>query len=136
MRIVLFVLFFANFAHALDNASKEALDKTSTTLRDPKERAKAVNENDKTKAADKQLQRVTGNPANTQKAYEISADIMETMVQQTGGDASKMQQMLEQAQKDPEGFYNKLTPEQRKQIQELAGKISVPPSATSQSPRQ
>lgn len=136
MRIVFVLLLSANFAYALDQASQEAKKQTSDMLRDPKQREQAVNENDKTKAAHKNMERVTGNPANTQKAYEISADIMDSMVNQTGGDPAQMQKILEEAQRDPEGFYKKLTPEQRKQIQELAGKISVPPSANSNSPRQ
>jgi hypothetical protein len=135
MRIILAFLFLASTAYALDPASQEAKDKTSELLRDPKQREQAVKENGKTKAADAQMKHVMGNEQNTQKAYEISADIMDKMVEQTGGDSSKMQEILEQAQKDPEGFYNKLTPEQKKQIEELAGKVSVPPTATSTSPR-
>lgn len=61
------------------------------------------------KAADKKaLEAVAGNLAAQQELYNISADIMPILVQQSGGDPAKMQALMQKAQADPEGFYKSL----------------------------
>lgn len=48
---------------------------------------------------------------------------MENLSKEANGDPEKMQQMLLEAQKNPEAFYKKMSPEQRAQIQGLVKKI-------------
>jgi hypothetical protein len=54
------------------------------------------------------LAAVGGNAANKQEVYDISADIMPYLVQQSGGDPNKMLIIIQKAQADPEGFMNSL----------------------------
>src|SRR3954471_101737 len=134
MRFLLLLATATLFAHPvlaeeLDPASKEGLSKTQEVLRDPKKRQEAIKGDKKAEEADARVQRLSGSPENTQKMYEISADIMENITKQSGGDPQKMQKLLEEAQKDPEAFYKSLTPEQRGQIQKLSGEISPQPQA-------
>ena len=76
------------------------------------------------KAADqKALAAVAGNAGNQQELYNISADIMPFLVQQTGGDPVKMQALMQKAQTDPEGFFNSLSPEIQAKIQSLANEV-------------
>lgn len=66
------------------------------------------------------LEAVGGNASNKQELYNISADIMPFLIQQTGGDDEKMQALMLKAQTDPEGFLNSLPPDVQARIKNLA----------------
>ncbi len=73
------------------------------------------------KAADQQaLAAVGNNPANRQALYNISADIMPILLQQSAGDPDKMLIIMQQAQSNPEGFFNSLPPEIQDRIKSAA----------------
>jgi hypothetical protein len=73
------------------------------------------------KAADQQaLAAVGNNPANRQALYNISADIMPILLQQSAGDPDKMLIIMQQAQSNPEGFFNSLPPEIQARIKSAA----------------
>ncbi|MGZ4956172.1 MAG: hypothetical protein ACXV8Q_13780 [Methylobacter sp.] len=67
-------------------------------------------------AEQKALEAVGGNAGNMQELYNISADIMPILLQQTGGDPAKMQALMLKAQTDPESFLNSLSPEVQAKI--------------------
>jgi hypothetical protein len=76
-------------------------------------------------AADqKALNAVGGNAANKQELYNLSAEIMPLLVQQTGGDPEKMQALIQKALADPEAFFNSLPADTRAQIKNLANTIN------------
>lgn len=76
-------------------------------------------------AADqKALNAVGGNAANKQELYNLSAEIMPILVQQTGGDPEKMQALIQKALTDPEAFFNSLPADTRAQIKNLANTIN------------
>jgi len=73
------------------------------------------------KAADlKALEAVGGDAGEKQELYNIAADIMPFLVQQTGGDPGKMQAIMLKAQTDPEGFINSLPAEIQAKIKNAA----------------
>lgn len=109
----------------LDSASEEALAKTQALLRDPDQRAKATAATPQAQFVDKQTQSLAGTPENTNAIYDLSADIMESLALKTNGDPAKMKELLDQAKNDPKAFAEKLTPEQRKKLQEISQKIPV-----------
>lgn len=88
--------------------NSEALEKTQTLLRDPSQREAAVKSDPKAMEIDAKAGALAGTPENKQKMYEISADVMEKLTNETGGDVDKMNKILEAAQKDPKGFYDKM----------------------------
>jgi hypothetical protein len=95
-----------------------ALQKTQDCLRNQNcESAKTP----QGQAADqKALEAVGGNVQDKQQMYNISADIMPILMQQTGGDQQKMQVLMLKAQTDPEGFFNSLSPDAQAKIKSLA----------------
>jgi hypothetical protein len=103
--------------HAEDE-SNTALQKTQDCLRNQNcESAKTP----QGQAADqKALEAVGGNIQDKQQMYNISADIMPILMQQTGGDQQKMQVLMLKAQTDPEGFFNSLSPDAQAKIKSLA----------------
>lgn len=110
-------------AEKLDKNAQEALEQTMGLLRSSQKRTEEINKDPKAKAANAQVESLTGNAANTQKLYELAALIMQNLAQQSAGDPDKMVKILEQAQKDPTGFAKSFTPEQKKLLQQLAGDI-------------
>ena len=46
-----------------------------------------------------------------------------------GGDPAKMKEMMKEAEKNPEQFFNSLSEESRKKIRGLAGDVSKPAPA-------
>jgi len=81
------------------------------------------------KAAHQQaLKAVAGDAAKQQALYDLSADILPILVQQSGGDPAKMQAIIMKAQSDPAGFLESLPADIRAKIQTLsaeAGNVSA-----------
>ncbi|MFL5815845.1 MAG: hypothetical protein ACJ763_19910 [Bdellovibrionia bacterium] len=118
----------------LDSASAEALTKTQALLRDPQKRAQAAAANPQAQFVDKQTQALAGSAENTNAIYDLSADIMESLVLKTNGDPAKMKELMDQAKNDPKGFTENLTPEQRQKLKEISQKIPVSGSAPKAKP--
>ncbi len=110
-------------ADDLDSASTEALGKTQQLLRSQSERQQYIDKNAPAQSANKKVEDLTSNPKTQDDIYNLSSDIFGDMVKTTGGDTAKQTQMLNDAMKDPEGFYNKLTPEQKAQVRGIANTI-------------
>lgn len=117
------LLCFAAAADDLDSASREALDKTESLMKTPAERQKYIDAHPDAKAADKKIDDLTGDPQTKEMMYKTSGDIFADMVQKTNGDPEKQKAILDEAAKNPEAFYNQLTPEQKDQVRDLATKI-------------
>ncbi|MBI3541678.1 MAG: hypothetical protein HY075_00165 [Deltaproteobacteria bacterium] len=136
MRILFALLVFvpsvalAGQGKELDAASTEALDKTKKLLADPKEREKAVAADARATDADQNARQAAGgSEANTQKLYELSAEVMDTITRESGGDPEKMQSLIADALKNPEAFAAKFTPDQKARLKAIAEKAAPPPGA-------
>ncbi len=101
-----------------DEAVGSALLKTQDCLRNQScESAKT----DVGMAADlKALEAVGGNIGGKQALYSISADIMPVLEKQAGGDALKMQEIIQKAQANPEGFFNSLPADLQAKIKNVS----------------
>ena len=98
-----------------------ALQKTQDCLRN--QTCDAAKSSAGQAADQKALEAVGGNANNKQELYNISADIMPTLIQQTGGDPEKMQALMLKAQTDPEGFFNSLSPDAQAKIKNIANTV-------------
>jgi len=98
-----------------------ALQKTQDCLRN--QTCEAAKSSAGQAADQKALEAVGGNAANKQELYNISADIMPMLIQQTGGDPEKMQALMLKAQTDPEGFFNSLSPDAQAKIKNIANTV-------------
>lgn len=108
----------------LDAASKDALLQTQALLMDKDQRDKAIKKDPKAVEVDNRIQQLTGgNPETNQKVYAIAAEIMGMIAEDAKGDSTKMQESLVHYMRDPAGFFNKLTPEQREKIRKLAEEL-------------
>ncbi len=118
--VLLLITLFTLPADAEDELS--ALQKTQDCLKN--QNCESIKSNAGHLADQRALEAVGGDAARKQVLYNISADdIMPALVQQTGGDPEKMQQLLLKAQTNPEGFMNSLPPETRAKIKNLATSV-------------
>ncbi len=103
--------------------NQQALQQTQNVLVNPAERQKALQADPKAAANDAKVQQLLG--SDTQKAYELSAQLMSTIVAQTGGDPQKMQQLMLELQSNPHALEKLLTPAQRDQIRQMASDLEA-----------
>lgn len=99
----------------------EALRNTQQLLRNPSEREKAIANDPKAVEADSKAKQLLG--PNTEKAYELSAQLMQTIVAETNGDPQKMQQLMQELQSNPHALEKYLTPAQRDMIRQMASDV-------------
>lgn len=113
----------------LDPASQEALQKTNELLRSPEQREELKAKDPAAKKADAYVQALGGSAANSQKVYDLSAQVFQKLVEKYKGDPEKLKAVIERAQKDPEGFArSEFTAEELRALKELSGQIQPPPS--------
>lgn len=125
--IFTFILSF-NFSREVvaqsDQATEKALKDTQDLLKNKSQRDELFKKDSKAKEADSKVNAVTGgDAANSQKLYDISADIMPSLMQAVGNDPNKAMELLQKAQTDPEGFYKSLPPDVREKIRGVASDI-------------
>lgn len=111
-------------AQALDPASQEALSATLKMLMDPALRTPEIAKNQQATAIDKQVQSLMGGEQLQQEFYALAAQIFQELTSNSGGDASKMNEVLERAKADPAAFAALLSPATLQRLRELSIKIS------------
>lgn len=111
----------------------EALRKTQDLLRNQAERQKAIANDPKAQSVDSNAKALLG--ANTEKAYELSAQLMERIVAETGGDPQKLQKLILDLQSNPQSLEKYLSPAQRDLIRQMASDVEkskgLPPAGGS-----
>lgn len=118
-------LFLSTALLAADT-DEAALWQTQHQLRDPSQRQNIIDQNGKeARAIDAQIKSLVGTDEQADRVYGISSDILADLVKQNKGDPAAMNNFLEAAKKDPEGFLNKLSATQREQIRQLASEFSA-----------
>ena len=117
-------LSFNVLAEELNEVDSQALANTMKMMQNPIAREGAIKENGKeAKAADKMAKDLMGSDENVEDMYKVAAEIFRTVATENGGDLDKMVDMMRDAQANPQGFYQKLTPEQKEMIKNLGDKV-------------
>ncbi len=114
MSFLLFLVVSGLPAQAeLDASVQEGLQKTKALLTNPTDRNKAIEKDPKAQDVDRKMKALVGEE-NGEQVYKIAAEVFERIVQESKGDPEKLKAMMEQAQKDPQGFYKQYLSEQDK----------------------
>lgn len=111
-------------AQTLDAASSESLAAALRMLQDPSLRGPAVAADPRAAAVDKQIQGLAGSPQLTQELYELAAQVMSELTDNSGGDVRRMTEALERGQTDPAAFAALLSPATLERLRDLSVKIS------------
>ena len=108
-------------ALALDSGSP--LGDTQEVLTTPAEREKALKKFPKAQQADSAVNNLSSNPKTKEMVYQMSAEILQTIAVKAEGDPKEMQKMMDEAQSNPEAFYNSLDPLTQARIRGVANDI-------------
>lgn len=106
---------------ANEPATQEALRKTQESLTNPAARNEILKGDTKAQAQDAKVRQMLGN--NTEGAYKLSSEVLEKIVVEAGGDATKMQTIVNQLMSNPQSLEKYLTPAQRDEIRRMATDI-------------
>lgn len=129
--VILFIASLFCSAYALADDSDDiaaAIEKTQNDLRNSNTRAEMINSSAQAGKAAQQVKTLSGSPANENEMYNLAADVMGNM---KGMSQEQIKQVMQQAQKDPEGFLKTWSPEQRKKLETLSERL---PAATKKQP--
>jgi hypothetical protein len=126
MRLLLILMFIiaspAIYAD-LDGNQQKALRDTQDLLKNPTERQKAINKDPRAKDVDSKAEALAGSQENKENMYGLAAQLMEKIATETNGDPEKMQQLMLEAQQNPQAFYNKyFDANQRDKVRDIANK--------------
>ena len=110
-----------------DTVGMTALTQTLELLVDPKARETSIKSLGPAarKADDGVVDLVGGDPQKKEEIYKISSMIFRRIVAEANGDPTRLQELLEEAARNPSQFMQKMTPEERKQIKSLAESIEA-----------
>lgn len=127
MKILLLIaaLSSPNFAQANEEESfdSKAIAEAQAILRNP-QALKGPAGNPDEKAALAEIDKLTkGDPKITKEINQLSSDIFTDMAKKSGDNEDVIMKSLLEAQKNPAMFMQSLSPEQRRQLRELAGEI-------------
>ena len=114
------------FAGRGARAEGDPLAEAQLLLQDASRRAGVIQGDVQAESVDRQADRVVGgDSAKKQKLYQISSQALGDLENQNGGDPLAMARALEKAQKDPEGFFKTLSPENQAAIRSMAREIEA-----------
>lgn len=126
MRVLLASLILIQLsAHAdLDNHEQQGLKDTKQLLTNPKERNEIIKTDKTASEVDKKVEALTGSGKDKEELYGIASEVMEKIAIESKGDSQKMQQLLLEAQANPQKFYEKyFSAAQKTRVKNLASEI-------------
>lgn len=102
----------------------EAVKKTQDLLTNSDQRKEVIKADPKAKSANDKVLTVTGgDDIQTQKIYNISAEILPILMKEVENNPNKAAELLQKAQKDPAAFLNSLPENIRNQIRNVSADI-------------
>jgi hypothetical protein len=114
-----------------EGTTAEALARTQQLLTDSQMREALLQADPKAPSADENARAAARSDADLEAIYALSAELMSSLIDASGGDPDKMAKMLDEANSNPEKFAATLAPEQRKKLAAFAKQIE---SANAQKP--
>lgn len=108
----------------LDQHEQQGLKDTKRMLTTPSERNAAIKNDKNARETDAKVEALTGSGKNKEEIYDIASKVMETITVESKGDPEKMQQLLLEAQSNPQAFYDKyFTAAEKSRVRNLATDI-------------
>jgi hypothetical protein len=105
--VLLLILTQWQTSAELDKDQQEGLKQTQDLLNNPAERQKAVDADPHAKDVDNKVNALAGSKENKDEIYGIASEVFQKVAAESNGDPAKMQKLLEEAQKNPQAFYDK-----------------------------
>lgn len=121
--VLIFSISFLTLPTFAEEDLDAALKDVQDLMRSEAKRNDVLKANPKAQQADDfALQAVGGNQALKNDVYDVSADVMATVKELSGGDAAKMNELLQKALQNPAAFLKSLPEAQQAKIRDIAAK--------------
>jgi hypothetical protein len=99
-------------------------------LRSSSERSKAIKGDKQAEDIDAKVDALVGSDKNKNETYDLSSGVLEKVAAEAKGDPDKMQMLLQEAQANPQKFFDKyFSAEQKARVRGLAREIEKNGSA-------
>lgn len=125
MKRILFglVLIHTVAAAELDKHQQKGVQDTQNMLKSPHQRNEAIKNDATAKEVDAKVDALTGGGQTKEDVYGLASEIFEKVAAEAKGDPEKMQQLLMEAQSNPQKFYDKyFTEAQKAKVRGIANK--------------
>ena len=129
--VVIVALFAALNVPAQNSRQDSALKQTQALLLDKNQRAAAIAGSPEAQLLNVSLQQLFPSAQSQDQVFGLSAEIMGELAEKFGNDPAQISAALEEAKKNPEGFYKSLRSDQQQQISGVADRI---PSSNKEKP--
>ena len=103
----------------------DPLEETTALLTDPSARSGVIQQDPAARKADQQVQSLGLGAAGEARVYGLSAGIFENLAKEDGGDAEKLTRTVQELVRNPASLDQKLTPEQKKEIESLSREVEA-----------
>ncbi|MCS6837224.1 MAG: hypothetical protein NZ480_00110 [Bdellovibrionaceae bacterium] len=135
--LVFFLLQPISFTSAKESEVPSAVKKVQSELTNPTVRESIIRENPKAQEIDKSIQKLVGGNSNlSNQIYELSADMLEILMEKADHQPHKLQLLLYELQKNPAQFLTNMPPPQRKKFEQIVKQIEAQKPAIRHSERQ
>ena len=99
------------------------MEETSALLNDPTTRQSVIQQDPEAKKADQRVKQLGLAPGGEARVYGLSAGIFENLAKENAGDADRLTQTVSELVRNPASLEQKLTPAQRKEIENLSKEV-------------
>ena len=125
MKNFIFLIAIAAFSqNSFSQVDQSALLESQKILRSSSERQEIISKDQKAQQADQFASQVVGgDPALKNDMYDVSADILNYVMQSSDGDPAKAQELLLKAMKDPKQFLKSLPAAEQEKIRNIANSV-------------
>lgn len=127
-RSLVALAMFSASVSAAESDHRESVRKVQEQMKKPGFSKEAEQDSPDAARVNRQIEGLAGSQADIDAIYGLAADILGNMQDMT---PEQMMKVIEEAQKDPQGFASKWTPEQRRRLKELSGRL---PAAQKKNP--
>ncbi len=109
--------------NSLSAEDQDALQKTQDLLKNKKQRMEYIEANPDAMKTMDQVKKLGGSEQGQEAMFDLSSEILQSLVQEANGDVNKLQDLLVEAQKNPTKFYERLNAQQKSRIRQIASDI-------------
>ena len=124
-KYLLFLSLIGINSWTIAQSHDDSLMKTQDLLRDPTQRNAAIKGDSKAMDADQKVKALAGDQQTTEAIYGLSSDVLQAIHKSAGGDAQKMQKIIEDIARDPEKMKIYLRPELRTKLENAAKAVET-----------
>lgn len=127
MRLIyVVILSFSLNVMALDSDEQKGLSQTTDLLKSSKDRQKVIDADPSARDVDAKVSALAGSGKNKEEIYGVSAEVFDKVVKEANGDPQKLQNIMDEAAKNPEAFYSKYFGDaQKAKVRDVANKIDA-----------